>query len=595
MKIKRITALILTLIIVAMLPISINAATFNTQSTGAANDSGDCGTNVTYNFDGSTGTLTISGTGAMNDYDQYSSTAAPWYSYSQSITSVIINSGVTCIGNNAFRECQALTGIEIPTSVTRIGEYAFCGCHALTGIEIPTSVTFIGEDAFWDCQELTSVKIPSNVKTIENSSFSNCSKLASVELPSGIISIGDGAFSDCSELVEINIPTSVTSIGEHAFYQCKSLENIQLSPNIKSIEPFAFYYCEKLKNIEIPEGVTAIKDHAFAACLSFTSVIIPSSVTSLEDWAFNYCPNLKSAYIHNKDLAFGEYVFEKSAADFTIYSYSGSTAQTYAATAATFSENYSRKFVNTIIDSKSNSGQKDPEPTEYSDKTTVTADDFAISDIDKKVFTGVYGNENYSPETAISYPHTLKEVGAVNTFYSNWTDIGTLEEEADDDMGANVTTSGFELYGSQLREKTNSWSAGLRFCTRVSKSLLEEITNKTGGDVECGYLLCKKDSVPADGNLKVGMTTVNGSTVTEFAAPKKYYDGEKYFVYTAVVLNIPEELESMDIVARPFIKYTDANGILRYYYFTENGASNCGGGYYTSYSAVKSAHDAAQG
>ena len=119
----------------------------------ALSSSGSCGTNVTYTFDSSTGLLTISGSGIMYDYSFYDS---PFYNQS-SIKSVVINNGVTSIGNYAFSNCSGLTSIEIPDSVTSIGEGAFYDCSGLTSIEIPNSVTSIGEAAFYGCEKLNDV------------------------------------------------------------------------------------------------------------------------------------------------------------------------------------------------------------------------------------------------------------------------------------------------------------------------------------------------------------------------------------------------------------------------------------------------------
>ena len=127
-----------------------------TVSAWATDDSGSCGTNVTYTYVESTHTLTISGTGAMANYDLE---GAPWYSYCSNITTVIIGSGVTSIGSNAFVLCNGLTSVTIPNSVTSIGDNAFMNCFSLTSIEIPASVTSIDAGAFYGCSSLASVTI----------------------------------------------------------------------------------------------------------------------------------------------------------------------------------------------------------------------------------------------------------------------------------------------------------------------------------------------------------------------------------------------------------------------------------------------------
>ena len=114
-----------------------------------ADDSGSCGENVTYSFVESTGTLTISGTGGMPNYADASK--RPWDAYSSSIKKVVINNGVTSIGDYAFEHCTGLTSVTIPNSVTSIGSRAFCDCYGLTSVTIPNSVTSIGEKAFSSC------------------------------------------------------------------------------------------------------------------------------------------------------------------------------------------------------------------------------------------------------------------------------------------------------------------------------------------------------------------------------------------------------------------------------------------------------------
>ena len=159
--------------------------------------------NLTWKLDAD-GTLTISGTGAMKNYD-YNDNPSPVYNNSN-VKKVVIEDGVTSIGNSAFNECISLTSITIPDSVTSIGTYAFSGCRSLTSITIPDSVTSIGASAFNSCSGLTSITIPDSVT-----------------------SIGNFAFSYCISLTSITIPDSVTSIGSYAFYNCKNLTTISLS------------------------------------------------------------------------------------------------------------------------------------------------------------------------------------------------------------------------------------------------------------------------------------------------------------------------------------------------------------------------------
>ncbi|KAA6303657.1 MAG: hypothetical protein EZS26_000208 [Candidatus Ordinivivax streblomastigis] len=170
------------------------------------------------------GTLTVSGAGAMADYT-YNNTA-PWYSSRAAIQTVVINEGVTSIGNYAFYYCTGLTSVTIPSSVTSIGVGAFYFCTGLTSVTIPGSVTSIGNDAFSSCTGLTSLTIPSSVTSIGNDAFSSCTGLTSVTIPSSVTSIGNYAFFECRGLTSLTIPSSVTSIGNDAFGYCRALTSV---------------------------------------------------------------------------------------------------------------------------------------------------------------------------------------------------------------------------------------------------------------------------------------------------------------------------------------------------------------------------------
>ena len=173
------------------------------------------------------GTLNISGTGAMKDYD-YSDNRSPVYMNS-SVKKIVIEDGVTSIGNWAFSDCSGLISITIPNSVASIGDWAFYYCTSLTTITIPDSVTSIGEAAFRFCSSLTSITIPDGVTSIGSSAFRGCTSLTSITIPDSITSIGDAAFYYCTSLTSITIPDSVTSIGNKAFSDCTNLKTISLS------------------------------------------------------------------------------------------------------------------------------------------------------------------------------------------------------------------------------------------------------------------------------------------------------------------------------------------------------------------------------
>ncbi len=344
--------------------------------TGNTTPSGTCGENLTWTLDDK-GTLTISGTGKMTDYSSYS--IVPWSSYKYDtkydIKSVIIQDGVTSIGNKAFYGSTSLTSVTIPNSVTTIGDCAFDTCESLTSVTIPNSVESIGDFAFYGCNSLSSVIIGNSVTTIGDCAFYWCESLTSVTIPDSVVSIGDKAFSDCTSLASVTIPDSVTTIGDDAFYGCRSLKSITIPDSVTSIEERAFSDCALLTEINvadknamysskngvlfnkdkttlicypagksdpsytIPNSVTTIGEWAFCGCESIASVTIPNSVTTIEYRSFSDCESLTSVTIPNSvkrigALAFGyhDYVgseYEKTE-NFTITGVKGSVAESYA-------------------------------------------------------------------------------------------------------------------------------------------------------------------------------------------------------------------------------------------------------------------------
>ena len=144
---KRILSMLLALVMLAtLLPLGL----IDTAE-AAATHSGTCGENVNWTL-ARDGTLTISGTGAMTDYDR---NGAPWNN--SQVKKIVIKRGVTSIGNRAFVVCDMLTNVTIPKSVTSIGDDAFYNCSSLTSVTIPSSVTSIGNSAFYGCSSLTDV------------------------------------------------------------------------------------------------------------------------------------------------------------------------------------------------------------------------------------------------------------------------------------------------------------------------------------------------------------------------------------------------------------------------------------------------------
>lgn len=228
--------------------------------------SGSCGENVNWTYDDKTYTLTLSGTGKMDNYEscrydmcEEHKLCTPWSQYL--IKNVVIEHGVTNIGSYAFggEEFRTET-ISLPDSVMRIEDDAFSDCYSVKKIDIPNSVTYIGYAA-----------------------FSSCDSLESVVIPDGITEISEFAFSECYSLKEVVIPDSVITINRCAFSQCYSLENVVIPDGVKMIGSMAFYGSSKLKEIKIPSSVEIIGDGAFQYCDELSLVYF---MGSKDDWDF---------------------------------------------------------------------------------------------------------------------------------------------------------------------------------------------------------------------------------------------------------------------------------------------------------------------
>ncbi|GHT50762.1 hypothetical protein AGMMS49982_06690 [Bacteroidia bacterium] len=224
-------------------------------------------------------TLTISGTGAMENYSVF----APWDPFRADIKTVVINEGVTTIGEAAFYDCSNITGaLTIPNSVTSIGEVAFYDCSGLTGaLTIPDNVISIGNEAFKGCSGLNgALTIGSSVASIGQYAFENCSGLTgALTIPNSVTSIGNNAFENCSGLSGVlTIPNTVTSIEQYAFNKCSGLTGTLTIPNsVTSIGNAAFAYCSGLDALTIGDGVTSIAGSALYGCNGLTAIAVNAS------------------------------------------------------------------------------------------------------------------------------------------------------------------------------------------------------------------------------------------------------------------------------------------------------------------------------
>jgi uncharacterized repeat protein (TIGR02543 family) len=262
--------------------------------------SGYCGTTgheeeVAWTYDPADRSMTISGSGAMYDYNN--ATSAPWNVLKPLISSVIIEDGVTKCGKYAFSNCTALNSISLPASCNSFGTYTFSECTALTSVSFPEGITTTGSWMFYGCTNLVDVTLPSTLTEVEVRTFSQ----------TGITSI--------------DIPEGVTNIDNYAFYQSTSLASVSLPSTLTRISSSAFEGCSSLASIDLPEGLTNIGYKAFAGCSSLESITIPRTVTTMQtssgSYTFQDCSNLHTVNWNAEACAdFNKY---NSGSGFTYY------------------------------------------------------------------------------------------------------------------------------------------------------------------------------------------------------------------------------------------------------------------------------------
>ncbi len=298
---KKFISIILSAIIV------FSIFTIGVSAEGAT--SGKCGDNLTWNFNKTTGVLTISGTGYMYNYDYNNEPPFeefPWNDYKNDIKKVIATEGVKNIDGEAFYSCSNLSEVELSDGLDEIGGRTFEDCYNLESIVIPDSVTTIGIFAFAGCG-LKSVTLPESLTIIEDGLFSY-SSLENISIPKNVTSIGYCSFEGC-ELTDIEIPASVTDISGLAFPDCDSLESITVDPNntVYSSDENGILYGKdkttlifypqgnKQTHYIIPQGVTAI-EMGFPEHL--TEISIPRSVKNIK---FYYSTSITDIYYEGSE------------------------------------------------------------------------------------------------------------------------------------------------------------------------------------------------------------------------------------------------------------------------------------------------------
>lgn len=272
---KKILALLLAVcLLLGCLPLSASAATTVTD------DSGSCGDNVTYTFNADTGTLTISGTGEMRyPYG--------WSSYKQNIVNVVVEQGVTSIGDSAFNYCSSLTSVTLPEGLTCIGSAAFLSCYSLKNIILPEGLVSIGSHAFWSDSAgsagsrydtyLDTITIPSTLQNLGEIEGYHAFFTVSKDNPR-YYADEQGVLFNKDKTQLIAAPRSISG-------------TYTVPKGVVSIQDSAFRLCQDLVSVILPEGLTTIGRSSFdcfdafslSAYTSLTSVTVPSTLTNLDE------------------------------------------------------------------------------------------------------------------------------------------------------------------------------------------------------------------------------------------------------------------------------------------------------------------------
>ena len=302
MKKKLIAWLLVICMAISLLPAAALADT--------AAKSGKCGDNVTWTLSND-GTLTISGKGKMWDYGTSTHGDAPWAYIG--VKNVVVNDGVTTIGEQAFAGLFYLESASIPKSVNNIGRQAFHGSN-LKSVTIAGSNTVIETEAFYLCDYLETLTIMSGTTKIGSYAFSGCSSLKSITLPDSVTQILDSAFQSCSKLETIRIPKNVKTIYYSTFADCTNLKNVEFNNALTKIDKLAFYNCTSLETLSFPASLKTIGESAFSGCTSLKKAELPDGLQYIKDYAFIDAP-LENLTVPSKLVSIGREAFRDGSFD----------------------------------------------------------------------------------------------------------------------------------------------------------------------------------------------------------------------------------------------------------------------------------------
>lgn len=293
------------------------------------------------------GVLTISGEGMTASYGYYDT--LPW---GTNIRKVIVQDGVTKIGDYAFLRCGKLEEVVLANSVTAIGDMTFSNCDKLESFTGGSGLESIGHGAFYKCGALGNIDFPDSLKTLGQFTFNCCASLTDVELPDGMTELASSAFFNCTSLKSVKLPNQLEKLGDSAFCDCKALESIELPDTLTYLGNYAFMNCQSLRSIVIPDKVDKIMAQTFENCTSLTDIHIGSGIKEIRNGVFRGCTGLQAITLSDETTTIDSRVFENCTAlksvtvskkiskidetafvgcgDLTLYGYADTEAQTFA-------------------------------------------------------------------------------------------------------------------------------------------------------------------------------------------------------------------------------------------------------------------------
>ena len=269
---------------------------------------GDQGDNVVWQFDTSTGKLTVSGTGKMKDFPWMGSACSPFDAFGDQILDVEIQSGVTSIGEGVFYSCEMLRSVQLPDTLREIGAEAFSD-NRLKTVQLPDNLETIGDHAFYHCLNLTDFVVGNNCKgfcAIDGVLFTkDKSELvqypvgntrSSYTVPDGVKKLRDSSFYKALSLTKVALPDSLETIGVATFRQCLLLHEVKMPKTLQEMGWWAFVSCSALVSIVVPEGITVIADNTFNSCTLLRTISLPKSLQRIEHDAFYGCNLIGDIY-----------------------------------------------------------------------------------------------------------------------------------------------------------------------------------------------------------------------------------------------------------------------------------------------------------